>query len=68
MIFSTEGAFAALTKEGRVVTWGSPEYGGASSKVVVKNALEQTVIKTIIPSKRNFIAKPINEDDDDIEW
>ena len=29
----TERAFAAIVEDGRVVTWGSPEHGGDSSRV-----------------------------------
>lgn len=32
-IFCTEGAFAALTHDGRVVTWGHRPWGGQSCKV-----------------------------------
>ena len=32
-IYSTEYAYAAKLKNGKVVTWGDPEYGGDSSKV-----------------------------------
>jgi hypothetical protein len=32
-IYSTQGAFAALRKDGRVVTWGSQTFGGDSRKV-----------------------------------
>jgi hypothetical protein len=32
-IYSTCQAFAALMHNGRVVTWGSPQYGGNSSRV-----------------------------------
>jgi len=36
MIFSTKGAFAALSTEGNVITWGHPLYGRASIDVQEK--------------------------------
>jgi len=33
IVFSTFKAFAALNTNGRVITWGSPFYGGDSSSV-----------------------------------
>lgn len=41
-IYSNHASFAAVTGEGRVITWGYPKYGGDSSKV--KDQLQSGVV------------------------
>ena len=52
-IFSSNGAFAALMKDGSVVTWGLGDWGGDSSSVQAE--LKQGVVN-IFPTHGAFAA------------
>ena len=54
MIYSTDFAFAALTDDGNVITWGNGLWGGDSSSV--RHLLKKNEIKTIYSSRTSFIA------------
>ena len=53
-IYTTNGAFAAKLRDGRVVTWGSSLYGGDSSSV---QAELQTGVDTVYSTRFAFAAK-----------
>jgi len=52
-IYPTSGAFAALKKNGRVITWGNPERGGDSSSVTLNL---QSNVKTMFSTLFAFAA------------
>jgi len=56
-IFATNGAFAALKNNGRVITWGDSDFGGDSSNV---NSDLQSDVKTIFSSWSAFAALKTN--------
>ena len=60
-IVSTKYAFAALTNEGNVITWGDKDYGGNSNKVshLLKN------VETIYCNEKNFTA---HTHEGDVTW
>jgi len=53
-IYSTDGAFAALTTEGKVVAWGTPEVGGDISRV--QGELKDQVVQRIYSTNAAFAA------------
>jgi len=53
-IYSTDKAFAALLKNGIVVTWGDEETGGDSSEV--KDQMSDIGVETIYSTKYAFAA------------
>jgi len=57
-IFSTCWAFAALKKNGRVITWGDSDHGGDSSNV---SSYLQSDVKAIVSTCGAFAALKINE-------
>ena len=61
-IYSNNYAFAALTKNGNVITWGNPDYGGDSSRI--QNKLIN--IQNIYSNHNSFVA--INICNEIISW
>ena len=53
-VFSTQGAFACILSNGRVVTWGNPYSGGDSS--AVQDELKDQVVQKIYSTSVAFAA------------
>lgn len=62
-IYSNSSSFAAVTGEGRVITWGFPKNGGDSSKV--KDQLQSGVV-TIVSNANSYAA--IKVDGSVVTW
>jgi hypothetical protein len=63
-IFSTDGAFAALKINDKVITWGNPSYGGDSSNV--SEFLRNGVIQ--IEAIGNSKFRATKSDGSQIQW
>ena len=60
-IYSNEKAFAALKNDGKLITWGSNDYGGNTYNIT---ALEN--VKNVYATKNSFTA--LKNDDTIVCW